>query len=129
MRIHPMSDTHFERLSDHGKNFIDSLDPTGVDVLALAGDIGCKVNKLVDGLEPSLRMLCAKYPEVVYVTGNHEFYFHGRASLAKALRKVAKDCPNFHPLDNGVWEHKGVRFLGTTLWFPDDPNAAALRAS
>jgi predicted phosphodiesterase len=39
MHIQLLSDLHFEFHADHGQSFVESLDPRGVDVLVLAGDI------------------------------------------------------------------------------------------
>src|SRR5450631_3269273 len=39
MKLQIMSDLHLEMHADRGAEFIRSLDPTGVDVLVLAGDI------------------------------------------------------------------------------------------
>ena len=39
MRLQLLSDLHFEFHRDGGRSFVDSLDPGGIDVLVLAGDI------------------------------------------------------------------------------------------
>ena len=39
MKLQIMSDLHLEMHADRGAEFIRELDPTGVDVLVLAGDI------------------------------------------------------------------------------------------
>ena len=39
MRIQVISDVHFEFHSDGGWDFVRSLNPEGVDVLVIAGDI------------------------------------------------------------------------------------------
>ena len=39
MKLQIMSDLHFEMHADGGAELIRELDPTGVDVLVLAGDI------------------------------------------------------------------------------------------
>ena len=70
MKIQVMSDTHFEFHQDHGKGFIQTLNlAQEVDVLVHAGDM-CTANMLED----KIKAICDKYPNVVYVTGNHEYY-------------------------------------------------------
>lgn len=102
--------------ADKGLSFADSLDPTGVDVLVLAGDItsmyrGPKV-------EAFLERVAAKYPHIVYVMGNHEFYgCHVRAATEMAHNIVDK-FSNVHLLDNSMVTINGQRFIGGTGWFP-----------
>jgi predicted phosphodiesterase len=67
MKIQIVSDIHAEKHADHGKTFADLLDPAEVDVLVVAGDVGG-----VPQLAVTIPLLCAKYPHVVFVVGNHE---------------------------------------------------------
>ena len=41
--------------------------------------------------------------------------------VAKTLKAVSKECPNFHWLNLTSIEINGIRFSGTTLWFADAP--------
>ncbi len=113
MRAQLLSDAHLEFHSDGGRRFIVSLDPRDVDVLVLAGDICAG-----DRAGATLAALCARFPEVVYVYGNHELYGSDFDSLRGALAHAARGNPNLHVLDCGVAEIGGVRFVGTPLWFP-----------
>jgi len=92
------------------------LDPEGVDVLLVAGDVGT-----LGTLGNVIPWLCKKYPHVVYVLGNHEFYGSNRPRVLKQMGILKASCPNLHWLDCGIVEIKGQRFLGTPLWFPDLP--------
>lgn len=60
MRIQILSDVHAEFHQDHGLSFLDALDPTDVDVLVVAGDLGIDQSLLtmIDGLADL-------YPQVV----------------------------------------------------------------
>ena len=114
MRILPVSDLHLEWHMDRGQSFLASLDPTGVDVLVIAGD-------LVEAREAKgvLEGLASRFAQVVFVNGNHELYglspvqAHGFLNRAKA--------PNLHWLNQSTVTIEGVRFVGATLWFPKPP--------
>lgn len=114
MKIRLLSDLHLEFEKDQGVAFINSLDPGDSDVLVLAGDI--TVCNLVC---PTLRKLTAKWPYVIYLCGNHEFY---GTDIAVFKRRVLREMlPN-----NLMWFgvqgyqilHQEVAFAGATLWFP-----------
>lgn len=100
----------------------------GGDVLILSGDI-CEARHLIKEFH-STRLPdapagtcqhmdffyteCAKYQQVFYVMGNHEFY-HGRFDKTVAL--LTEVLPsNVTLLENAAVEYKGVVFMGATLW-------------
>ena len=112
MNVAILSDLHLEFFADRGAAFLESLDPAGVDVLVLAGDL-CTRRLLRSAVET----LCARYPEVVYVAGNHEYYHSGPGKVHELLTCLREDLPNFRWLRNETVEIAGVRFAGTTLWF------------
>lgn len=116
--IQLISDTHFEFHKDAGVSFINALDPTGVDVLVVAGDMTTE-----GGLFNALVMLCDKYPHVVYVEGNHEFYGSDRGRIVNKLTKATNRLSNFHWLHETAVTIGGQRFLGSTMWFRDVPDA------
>lgn len=116
MKLQVLSDLHFEFHKDGGTSFIESLDPTGVDVLVVAGDLTTET-----GLYEALAALSAKYPQVVYVAGNHEYYGSDRARVSRVRLLVDHHLSNVHWLHETAVEIDGQRFVGTTLWFPDDP--------
>lgn len=126
MNIALFSDLHFEWHRDFGCSFIDSMDPTGVDVLVLAGDVDS-----ADHLSETLPAICKKYPEVVFVAGNHEHYSDTGANMEQVkgqLHRAAKGIPNLHWLEGSSVEIDGVRFVGATLWFPEPPPKARKKA-
>lgn len=108
-----MSDLHFEYHKDRGKQFIDSLDPTGVDALILAGDIG--EISVINGV---IESFCAKYKNIIMVKGNHEYYNSNREDIIDNFASLEEQFPNFHLLNNKIFELDGKRFLGSTLWYP-----------
>ncbi len=115
MCLQLLSDLHFEFHRDNGRSFVDSLDPTGIDVLVLAGDIA-----VGEGLQPALALLCGRFCDasVVYVHGNHEFYGSGRTSVIDITKRAQAENPNLVWLDSSGIQLHGFTFLGATLWFP-----------
>lgn len=114
-----MSDIHTEFMGDAGRKFVGSLDENLCDVLILAGDISAG-----NDLPITLRNFILKFEKIVYVCGNHEHYRMTRENLKKVLEE-AQDFAQvrgrqFHWLENGSCEIDGQRFVGATLWFPDD---------
>lgn len=89
------------------------MDPTGVDVLVVAGDL-----TMVAYLEPVLTGLCEKYPQVVFVTGNHEYYRSAREVVHGVLELLCDRLPNLHWLNDTAAVIDGQRFVGCALWFP-----------
>lgn len=116
MRAQLLSDIHFEFHRDGGRSFVASLDPSDVDVLVLAGDVGtAKI------LPNALQMLCDRYPEVIFIPGNHEYYGSSPERVGVVLAEIAQRTPNLHILQRTVVELGGVRFAGASLWFRPDP--------
>lgn len=122
MRIRVYSDLHFEVHADHGKSFVDSLDPDGCDVVVLAGDIAAHAC-----LYQALDMFCQKFKRVIHVPGNHEYYGVNRGRVFNTLRRVKdKHFDRLTLLDRGIWSWMGKRIVGTTMWFPKTAEAAAV---
>lgn len=121
MRIMSISDLHFEFHMDGGASFLRSLDPTGVDVLVVAGDLTTHRD-----LKYALQRLCDLFPHVVFVAGNHEFYDTSPAEITR-IRTQLK-IKNLHWLEQSTTTIDGVRFVGATLWFPP-PSFPPLKAS
>jgi len=121
MHIQLLSDLHFEFHADHGQSFVESLDPRGVDVLVLAGDIA-----VGDGIAEALDRFCSRYANatVLYVHGNHEFYGQSRAHVVNVSRQAVSRNANLKWLDGDVVVIDGHRFIGAPLWFPHQAAAA-----
>ncbi|HVJ18930.1 MAG TPA: metallophosphoesterase [Polyangiaceae bacterium] len=124
MRIQLLSDLHFEFQRDGGRAFVDALDPRGVDVLVLAGDIA-----VATGIPAALALLCSRYrhASVVYVHGNHEFYSSDRETVHELTGQAQRENANLVWLDVGVAEILGQRFIGAPLWFPRHPDERRLK--
>ena len=83
--------------------------------LILAGDI-CEIKRL-NILIPFLTDVAARFKNVIYVPGNHEYYDgHMYNSVAKLLTAVEGKMTNFHLLNNRFVNIDGVNFIGSTMW-------------
>ena len=114
LNIQVLSDLHLEFHSGGGTSFIGSLDPTGVDILVMAGDI-CSARMLPN----TIPKICERYrtAECVFVHGNHECYYTSFEKVWAALEELS-EVKNLHVLNNRSVTIKGQRIMGTTLWFP-----------
>lgn len=84
------------------------------DILILAGDI-----TRIDQAETLLIGLADHHPnmQILYVSGNHEYYRIGDMWQAEAdLRAALADQPRIHFLQCNTVELSGIRFLGCTGW-------------
>lgn len=112
------SDLHLEFLSDEPEqidHFFKSLNVKG-SIAILAGDI-CTISMM----QPVLTRFCEKYDQVVYVTGNHEFYWSGFPEIENELSRLEEKLSNLTWLEQKAIEFDSVRILGTTLWFEELP--------
>ncbi len=78
------------------------------DVVVLAGDLH----------RPAGAMGWARQfgnTPTLFVAGNHEFYGGDLVGTLDALRRQAEGS-SVRVLEQDVWHHQGVRFLGCTLW-------------
>jgi len=118
MKIQILSDLHLEFAP------FQPL-PTEADVVVLAGDI--HLGK--DGVQWAKEIFTDKI--VIYVLGNHEFYYHATPILFDQLHELASHS-QVHVLENESIEIEGVKFFGCTLWTDfklwGDVEAAALEA-
>ena len=105
-----ISDLHTDFHDDTGKACIAALDDA--DIVVVAGDLGTKHT-----ITKALQHLCDKYPEVVFVHGNHELYMNPRIHLPYQINAVKRD--NLHWLNNSAIMIHGINVIGSTLWFPE----------
>lgn len=114
LRIQLLSDLHLERNID----FRPEPAPDA-DLLVLAGDIGSYQNKsrLTETDEPDfgLRRFAGWPVPVVFVPGNHEYDGLDFDETHERLRETCERL-GLRWLERQVWEHRGVRLVGTTLW-------------
>lgn len=108
MKLHIVSDLHIETRKVY-------LPVTDADVTVFAGDIGVGIK----GIDFAGEHAAATNKPVVYVSGNHEFYYYDMPFVKEMINSWATNELNikkFHYLDNSECVIEGVRFLGCTLW-------------
>ena len=116
MRIQLMSDLHFEFHDDRGREWISSQNADDVDVLILAGDIA----EVRDGhLAEVLEAFVKKFPDVVFVPGNHEYYGSTIADASTVFEDLNAQLETLHILRRQTVNIRGQRFVGASLWFPE----------
>lgn len=114
MLVQPMSDLHLEFDKDGGETFVTELPVLG-DVLVLAGDVlPLRTEKEIARV---FGWFCQRFPQVVFVPGNHEYYGTTPFEATAKLQSVGARLANLHVLDGGMTTILGRRFVGATMWF------------
>ena len=116
------SDLHTNFHRDGGKSMIDGLYDKNVDIAVVAGDLSTVVNNL---LQDNIKQLCDKFPQVVFVSGNHEYYSNTLKRVDEILGDIESKTSNFTWLNDSRAVVDSVPFIGGTLWFPRSPAATA----
>ncbi len=112
MNILILNDLHLE--------FHDFTPPTvHADIVILAGDLDIGIRGVVWAMKTF-----PKIP-VLYINGNHEFYYNDFPGLITTQKKIAAGS-NVHILEKEYFDYSDVRFFGCTLWtdFALNGNAA-----
>ena len=128
MKIHQGSDLHLE----FGRDTLEVYG--GADVLILNGDICVpahirlsegnsltkkwKLKKLAKRYADFFRECSEKYTNVLYVFGNHEFYFSDLRTTVQFMRDwfTSLGLTNITILDNSSTVIDGIKFFGATFW-------------
>jgi predicted phosphodiesterase len=123
MKVALASDVHLE----FGPISLENTE--GADVLILSGDICVAkdvmdrdVNGIFDRFDRSstihtfFQECCERFPQVVYVMGNHEHYHGDYNDTVTVLRNRLGYLVNLHILDKQMVQLGGVSFIGGTLW-------------
>ena len=131
MKLQIVSDLHLDSY-DHPYKVLDSI-YTQADVLVMAGDIKCtgfERHKTCLSYQLTnestiyfLELLAEKFKdrEIIYVPGNHDLWGTSIVEGVKALQEpIAK---NLHVLYNNKIVINNQEFIGTTLWFRNNPMA------
>lgn len=112
VRLAVFSDLHTEFHADQGRSALAGL-TKDVDIAIVPGDIASFYD-----FERTLTDICLEYPNVVYVTGNHEYY-HSMAfnQVSDILLNLEQKMDNLTWLNNSRVKVEGLYFIGATLWF------------
>ncbi len=132
MKLHVTSDLHLDHYNDYGAAIIKNLDPTGIDALIVAGDLMDGPTDQFSERTEAIKKLCALYPYVFMVMGNHDYYGNSFAGVAKENEEYQKMFTNLVILDSGVnyiHEASGLKFAGGTLWYPETENIKLLKGT
>lgn len=122
MKVQLLSDLHLEYLEDvlaEGEATAGTIDFTMIvepaaPVLLMAGDIATLECPL---LPHFLQWVSARFENVYWVLGNHEFYNTKRVGMAVVKQRLAELCPqNVRILDNETVVLDDVAIIGSTLW-------------
>lgn len=124
MRVQVLSDLHFEFDHDGGEMFAREV-PIAGDVLVLAGDL--LPLREVDKAKRTFAWFCDRFPKVIFVPGNHEYYGTSPVAADAVLAICAAAFPNLHVLNPAVATIEGMRFVGAALWFPPSADEARYR--
>jgi predicted phosphodiesterase len=97
----------------------------GAEVLIMAGDI-----IVAENIKPRCRAfiedVCAKFPQVIWVVGNHEHYNGIFSKTVDRLKGRFAHLTNLHILEKESVVLNGIRYVGATLWtdqFDRDPTS------
>jgi len=114
LKICLISDTHEEhkwRSHPLGSVYDKLLEEDEFDILVAAGDI--------DSSTLGATKLLEKYENkpILYLAGNHEFYYNSLNILNTKFRKLAEEHENFIFFEDGQHFHyEGIDFIGGTNW-------------
>jgi Icc-related predicted phosphoesterase len=110
MKIQVISDLHFEFGSHY---LLHQLKQCDSDVVVIAGDLDTS-----KGIISSLNHVHSELNKhIVFVCGNHEYYYSTKQNIDDALYNRFNHHKYIHVLNNDVWEHEGVIFVGSTGWW------------
>jgi len=125
MKISIASDLHLE-FGD-----LDFDNSEGAEVLILSGDI-CVAADLdmrdrrqtemgfararSERFHEFFERCATRFPHVIYVMGNHEYYHSDFATALDEVRRKLAHLPNLHVLEREVKVIGDVTFIGGTLW-------------
>lgn len=109
--IRVVSDIHLEHYATP-PNFEDIISPSICDILCLLGDIG---NPHQASYESFIIWCRQNFATVLVIAGNHEYYNSTVDRTNKLIEKICKRNGAIF-LNNSVFIHKNIAFIGTTLW-------------
>lgn len=114
MKLQIVSDLHLDFHADCGKSLVDTIYTDKADVLIIAGDLS-----EFKTLDRSLNVVTDTYKkqEIIYVSGNHDYYFGSPQKVHSLLKNFEKEHKNFHFLNNSFYKKDDIEIVGATLWF------------
>lgn len=119
MRIHQLSDLHFEFLSySDATTLVNDICNIQCDVRVLVGDIACS------WWTPAVleRIAYKSKVPLIAVLGNHDFYGKEPDYYKNKVLRSAEDY-GYHVLDRNTVIVQGKRFVGCTGWYTTTPGS------
>jgi predicted phosphodiesterase len=105
---------------------VESITPHS-EVMVMAGDIGSFYN--LDPLGDFLDKISSKFKHILYVPGNHEYYYslddkpyQTTGHLLHKFKKAVSHIENLHVMDRHLVKINGTIFAGATLWSDPYPH-------
>ncbi len=120
MKLHLISDLHMDAYLSRDDYVMHDLDPGDCGALIVAGDLS-ESWYLETRAFRDFEVLCDKYPNVLYILGNHEYYGSTYEETQERFRSLDARISNLFCLDNESVMIDGVSIAATTLWFRDTP--------
>ena len=124
MLIQIVSDLHLN--TNNITNFDDYIIKKEADILILNGDIGSLY--IPSQLENFITKMCKIFKTVIYIFGNHEFYYNKQFILQEMdklknnIYNIKKNLNNLHILDRNSIEIDDICIIGCTLWTDIKPD-------
>jgi len=118
MKVQIVSDVHIEYLLDE-KDPFEFITPSA-EILILAGDIGSLYK--IDQLKNFLSILSTRFKVILYILGNHEFYYYNNSAqvdmktLYQRAYNLKKDINNLIILNRNSVIIGDTCICGATLW-------------
>lgn len=120
MKVQIVSDLHFEFGAIH---LLDRLKQCDSDVIVIAGDMHTSMG-IISALKQVYKSI---QKHIVMIPGNHEYYHSTKQHIDQKLYDEFNDHTHIHVLNNAVWEHEDVVFVGSTAWWCQSPSNIAIQ--
>jgi predicted phosphodiesterase len=114
-----VSDLHIEYKNNEVPDPLTLIKPSA-DILILAGDIGSFYKH--DQLKKFLTSLCTHFKIVIYIPGNHEYYYQqgyknqSMYTLLQRFFQFEKTIENLYILNKSSVQIDNICIVGCTLW-------------
>ena len=116
LKVQICSDIHTEFHSDQGRKLLQRIakdTSKEVQAILIPGDLSTN-----SGLRYAFSILCDSFENVIYTTGNHEYYKSSKQKTHDIIRECCDKYSNLHWLNRSHVIINEQRFIGCTLWFP-----------
>lgn len=95
---------------------------TSADVLVIAGDMGSL--KKLDSTKLVLEKFSSEFETVLYVPGNHEYFYGELHEVNDMLEQLCSEFENIFLLNDDPIQVQGCNFYGSTMWGSINPSQA-----